>query len=436
MFTQVGLGVGLAGALAMLVRLLWLRRSAELWPLLLLAVATFHYVHFKNGADVHIYWPLPFAAQFCLSLGVIAVSLQALLARSRRASEPRRASQRCLYGAFGVTLVIALLVLPDGLRALDYARDTGCRLNDDGQLNLQDYDKNLALASFKDKIPPKQRVILTSSLFPNWSEDYALERATSVRSAVNSGYSLFDLRFAPATILTWASGMYHQVVGPYLLINSLAQGGATTVRGFREERPNWLERYFVQAHDPEYTLVTEPYLTWELREHLAIRPNPIPAGLEAPEHRVTAHNVAVAQKDDARASALLSTIEQSLDRSSARRYAGGLRLLGHRLLAQTPPRLEVYFLAARAVAPESFFDVRSRVLAPPRFSFVVADDKEKKYGTGFALNPSLWKPGMLYVSRVEVRERPGRERFYGFWIGRGHPVVEGGTDLVPFFERP
>lgn len=441
MFTQVGLLVGALGALLMFARLLWLRRSEELWPLVLLAVSTFHYVHFKNGADVHIYWPLPFAAQFCLSLGVIAVSVESLLSRWRKAGAPLLRPQRRLYWSLGATGLLALLVFPDGLRALDYARDTGCRLNDDGQLNLQDYDKNLALGHFKAQIPKHQWVALNSSLFPNWSQDYALERATNLRgpggrSAPSSGYTVFDLRYASPTVLTWARGMYHQAVGPYLLVNSLAEAGTTTALGFREQRPNWLKRYFVQAHDPEYSIVADPYLTWELREHQGVKVNPIPPGLDQPEHRVVAHNVAVSQKDEARRAKLLASIEQGLDRSSAHRYPNGLRLLGHRLIPGTPPRLEVYFLAAGPLAPDSFFAVRSRVVAPPRFSFVVADDKEKQYGTGFVLNPSLWKPGMLYVSRMEVRERPGFEHFDGRWMGKTYSSEPGWADVVPLFERP
>jgi len=50
--------------------------------------------------------------------------------------------------------------------------------------------------------------------------------------------------------------------------------------------------------------------------------------------------------------------------------------------------------------------------------------------------PSIWKPGMLYVSRVEVRERPGHEQFFGQWIGAMRPRLAGNSERIPLFERP
>jgi hypothetical protein len=96
----------------------------------------------------------------------------------------------------------------------------------------------------------------------------------------------------------------------------------------------------------------------------------------------------------------------------------------------------VYFLAAHALGTDAFFDVRSRVTAAPTWSFVTKDPREKRYGVGFVLHPALWKRDRLYVSRVEVRERPGRERFYGLWRGNQVPRLPTGDGTIEFFERP
>jgi hypothetical protein len=149
-----------------------------------------------------------------------------------------------------------------------------------------------------------------------------------------------------------------------------------------------------------------------------------------------AYNVAVAMNDEARAKGLLAELKDGLMKGSAREFTDGTRLLGHRLIEGTPPRLEVYFLAARALGASAFFDVRSQIRKASSFSFVVADDKEKKYGVGFVILPCQWKPGRIYVSRVEVRERPGTEYFYGFWRGTDHPRPVSGDETIPLFGRP
>lgn len=447
MFTKPGIALGVLGAWVMLVRVLVYRRFTELLPLLLLSVSTFHYVYFKNGADVHIYWPLPFAAQFALSLGVLAASAtevhRYLARRSSRGTSPQsNASSRSAWVSASVVTSLGLLALPDGLRALDYARDSGCRLNDDGQLNLQDHDKNFAIAAFKQDIPQNKRVLLDASLFPNWSAEYALERE-SIGGGPQVGltiygvhYGMYDLRFASASALTFLRNARHRQIGPFLLVNAQGEGRPTAVESLTYEPRGLFSRYWVSSHDPSYRLTRDPYRTWELFAHLGVEPNPVPKGLEDPARWTVAHNVAVSEQQMTRARELLSAGEALLDRHSAHKFADGTRVLGHRLVEGRPPRLEVYFLANAGYGNGAAFDVYGRVSRAPSFSFVVADDKEKKYGSGFELMPTLWKPGYVYVSRVEVRERPGSERFYGIWRTRRGARTNGTEITLPLFERP
>ncbi len=60
-FTPVVIAVGKIALPIFVLRVLVLRRLHEIFPLALLVMAIVQYVKFKNGADVHIYWPLPFA---------------------------------------------------------------------------------------------------------------------------------------------------------------------------------------------------------------------------------------------------------------------------------------------------------------------------------------------------------------------------------------
>lgn len=441
MFTKPGILVGLFGAVTFVVRLALRRSFADIYPLLLLLTATVHYVYFKNGADVHLYWPLPFAAQFCFGLGALVTSFEWLVPRvaARRGFTLTPASITSV--AWGLCLVCALLVLPDGMRALNYARHTGLRLNDDGQLNLQDLDKNLALSRFKAEIPAGQLVTLRESMFPNWSQDWALERPTFNQRglgfgiAARSPYVLFDARFAPATSTLWAIQSRTRVIGPYWLVSTEQRADDFVVYGFEERAPTLWQRLFVQAHDPIRRVIEDPFRTWELRHHLNIEPNPPPAWVDPQAQPAVVHNVLVAKGDVEAAARVRAELVATLDQRSARDYVGGLRLIGHRVRAGVVPRVEVFFLAGGSVGPDAFFDVRSRVVEAPSFSFVVKDDKIKKYGVGFEIHPSIWKSGYLYVSTLEVRGRPGLERFYGVWSGSQRPRPSTGSEEIPLFER-
>jgi hypothetical protein len=47
--------------------------------------------------------------------------------------------------------------------------------------------------------------------------------------------------------------------------------------------------------------------------------------------------------------------------------------------------------------------------------------------------PRLWKPGYLYAERTEIRHRPGRELYIGFFVGgndQNRPKLEGGGDVT------
>jgi hypothetical protein len=284
--------------------------------------------------------------------------------------------------------------------------------------------------------------MLHTSMQPNWSQDYALGRPTMIgRSAAQARaagakYLLFDLRYAPAAALTWATALEHDIVGPYLLVSTEKASHGPRGSSFRAREPSLIERYFEVTHDPIWRIEADPGRDWELREHLRVTPNPVPVIEMRPENLRSLHNIAVSQNNAERVTLLRAEIERNLERSSARRYLDGTRLLGHRLSEGTPSSLDIYFVAANPLGNDVFFDVRSQVLSAPALSFVVADDKEKRYGTGFEIHPALFRPGFIYVSHVEVRERPGRERFYGQFIGSLRPRVEQGSERVVFFERP
>ena len=135
-FTPVAIAVGKIALPVFLFRLLVLRRPLEIFPLAILLMATIEYVHFKNGADVHTFWPLPFAPYWALSLGVLArtaLDIADVVMLRIEKVPPGLTKEAISLGVFGVLGLLPLLVLPDGIRGFYYARITGGRYSDRGR---------------------------------------------------------------------------------------------------------------------------------------------------------------------------------------------------------------------------------------------------------------------------------------------------------------
>ncbi len=431
MFTPVAIVVGKLAAVVLVFRLVLLRKPAELMLLALLGMGLFHYLYFKQAADVHIYWPLPFAPFFALGLGLLGASLldvtRWLLARRGKTSGPR--SQLVVLGVFSLA---PLAMLPDAVTVLDYARATGGRLNDDGHLNLQDADKTAALGFMVERMqPPARTVLIARSMKFNWSQLWVLRRPTreidrlpSSPSQGDGRYLLLDSRFSSAAELEdVAKTFYVQVIGPFWMVDRGVAWAPIDAHRFVEREPKLLEWYFRQAHDPMREVAADPFLTWELRLHYGQEPNPAPqVAPEDREQRRIAHNIALLRGDTAIRDRLRQELLADMDRKAHARYDDGTELVGTLFQPGVAPVLEVLFSAGGPTPGEAQFEVRSRVLEKKRFSWIGADDKTKNVGTRFSLPPHLWKAGFLYAYRTEIRKRPGRERFSGSWVSRGEPA--------------
>ncbi|MBW2459337.1 MAG: glycosyltransferase family 39 protein [Deltaproteobacteria bacterium] len=83
-FTPIAILIGKVAAGLSLVRLLWRRDPHEVVPLLVLFMAVVQYVGFKQGADVHIYWPHYFAAFFALGMGALTATGMGIVAPGGR----------------------------------------------------------------------------------------------------------------------------------------------------------------------------------------------------------------------------------------------------------------------------------------------------------------------------------------------------------------
>jgi hypothetical protein len=422
MFTEIGIVVILLGAVVMLLRLVLTRRFEEWLPLLLLLVTSVHYFYFKNAADIHIYWPLPFAAQFALSLGAIGASLLTILRTDKPGVEASNANYQSELVVLSVLGLAALLIMPDGLRGLNFSRNSGGRFNEHGRLILQDVDKTLALRFFAERIPAQSRVAFDTSMRFNWSQEFALQHPTTEVSLQNMGkggerYRLLDSRFTSASTLSQIAGQSPiTVVGPYWLIDGDKDRTALTAYRFVDREPKLWERFLEQAHDPMQRIEEDPLATWELRLHYGQTPNPEPEvrpiGLE--QMRIY-YNLSVSLGDTESAKKYRELLEHKLDRTFDEPFPNGSRLVGQRLTQGVLPHLELYFLAPGPLDPNKTYSIWSNVKEHARLSFVIPDDTTKSQSLRFSIPPSLWKAGMMYVSVSEIRKRPGLEEFEGAW---------------------
>jgi hypothetical protein len=425
-FTPFVVTIGKIAAPIFVARVIVLRRLHEIFPLAILLMATVEYVKFKNGADVHIYWPMPFAPYWALSLGMLS-AMTAEIARWVLARRGRYREQGLVpIAALGIFGLIALRVLPDGIMGLRYAKATAGRFNEKGRRIFDDVDMAQAMEWIAARMEPNSVVAMLTDLYSREyrAQEWALHRpvyglalAQYVSDPKRERYFVGDLRFLNAEDQKRAAATFHLVtLGPYLFIDRDAANAPLEASRFDEREPNLFEWYFASPSEPIRTVRPDAWSTWELREHYEQSPNSPPG--EPPktldEIRI-AQNLAVATGDSAAAERWSARLLASLDTSVAASFSDGTRLLGQRFVRGVDPKLELYFLANGPLTNEYMFEVASNVEAPPVLSLVPADPKVKQYGPPFVISPRLWRKGFIYLDRVDVRRRPGREHFAGFF---------------------
>ncbi len=425
-FTPLAVTVGKIAAPIFLARVILLRRRNEIFPLAILLMAVAQYLMFKNGADVHIYWPLPFAPYWALSLGMLSAATMGiarwvLVLRGR--GDEKGLVPIATLAIFGL---IALRVLPDGIMGLRYAKATAGRFNEKGSRIFDDVDLAQAAEWMAQRMDRNTIVQMAGALFSreNRAQEWALHRpirgvgsSPSFTGGRNDRYYIGDLRFLNSDEQRRTASTFHVVtLGPYVFVDRDSPKAPLDAFVFDERQPNFAEWYLSSPSEPIRTVRADPWRTWELREHYDQTPNPPPGGAPNTLEEIrVANNLAVAAGDAAAAEKWSAQLLSQLDANVAASFSDGTRLLGERFVDGVDPALELYFSAKGPLAEEYMFEVESTVAAPPRISLVPADDKTKKYGPPFVISPRLWRKGFIYVDRVDIRRRPGREFFSGYF---------------------
>jgi 4-amino-4-deoxy-L-arabinose transferase-like glycosyltransferase len=434
-FTPVAIGIGKVAAPILFARMALFRREGELLPLAVLATAILQYVGFKQGADIHFFWPQYFALYFAYALGALAASAEEIAAFAVQKLAHPRFSRATTVGILAAGISIALAMAPDALRALRWARKSGGRFNEHGLIIHPDLDKAAVFSELTKTLPPDASLDVDASMKFSYWMDFALERKVGpgsffhVRNGPTSTHFALDARFSPAaTLRTLARNSAVSAYGPYWICDLDAPPEPILGFAIPRREPTAFERLFVSSNHALYSVAPDPFWTWELREHLGVAPNPVPTAVagHSPDRRI-AHNLAVALGDSSSAGRALGELLAGADRSVAREFSAGVRLLGARLTRGASDVLTVYFEASAPLATDVSFVITSTVERAPSFSLVPPDELPWNVGMPFALPTSLWRPGFVYESVTELMRRPGRERYQGSFEGPGAPVPLAGA---------
>jgi hypothetical protein len=406
-------------------------------------MAAFQYVAFKNGADVHIYWPMPFAPYAALSVGVLAETTFGILQWIWRRTQNQAAAPGSQALLVGTLALIPLAILPDGVRALRYARETGGRFNEKGKIILRDLDKITALEWMAARMEPRTVVLDHDSMKPTWDQDWVFHTQVKGASALppqgqfgDERYFVGDMRYMSAEDQQRLASEFHVVaVGPFLMVDRAAPRAPIEGYSFDEREPNLVEWYLLSGWDPIRTVRPDPWHTWELRDQFGQTPNDVPATPPTtPEELRIAHNAALATGDEARAKQYEDALRAQLRLSISMPFTDGTALLGERLTQGAANKLTLYFRAAAAMACECTFRIDAAVEARAPLSLVPPDTVVRQVGEPFPLAPRTWKQGYIYSVTSELRPRPGTERFVGYFESDGKSMpprpASGGNGIV------
>lgn len=437
-FTPLGVVLGKLGAGVLAFRAFAERRDLEVLPLVLLGTALIQYLVFKQGADIHFFWPQYFALFFAYAIGALAATLERgvrfLLSRFARGISTARVAVSVL----SLGILPLALILPDGLGALQYARKSGGRFNERGLIIHADFDKAAAFARFTENLPEAATLGVDASMKQSYWMDWVAERPLvaaeppALARALATSHFVLDRRFSSGAVLSaLARDFAVDAYGPFLFADLREAARPLDGLAVVPREPGFFERLLVSTNHALYDVEPNRFVTWDLRAHLGQEPNPPPRGEPRTlEELRIAHNLALAGGDTARASRLRARLFSGADRRSARALDASVAFLGLRYESGSSDLLTLYFEARAPLEYDAEFTVTSRVEVAPSLSLTPRDVLAWNVGMPFDLPTSLWRPGFVYASVSELVNRPGRERYTGHWRGARDKTAPAPSSIV------
>jgi hypothetical protein len=425
MFTALGIALGKLAVPVIVWRAVRRRSHLELLPLPLLFCAVVQYVVFKQGADVHIFWPHYFATYFALAVGALAASAADAarwLARRLESTRPGRPwTAWARWAAAAVVGLPVLFVLKDGLSLVRLARETGGRF---AEVNLDtDLDKEAVLRWFLARMPATAGVGYHSGIHDGWSLQWELRPRLSAGNQPLSGgvgeatrVYIMDTRRASIAEIRQAAAQYHvHAVGHLWVFDR--QERAAPLDGYEldEREPSAWQRWWLGPSEPIRSVRPSPWVTWEWRSLLG-QPTGEPSALPASTDELRiAHNAAVRRGDAAGAARFRAELAARFNRHATAAYAGGTALIGEIQRLGARRSLTMFFVAGE-FRGDARFAVRAKVTASPRFSTLPADPAELEIAGPPTWPTSLWRRGEIYSLEAVYRKRPGTEILTGAWV--------------------
>ncbi len=424
MFTGLAIALGKL-ALPVIVVRAWRKRShLELLALPLLFCAVVQYVVFKQGADVHIFWPHYFAAYFGLAIGALAASVGDLArwAASRLPPGGRPRIGRLLPFVPAIVLGLpVLLILKDGLSLVRLARETGGRF---AEVNLDtDLDKEAVLRWFLGRVPPSAGVAYHGGIHDGWALQWELRpRLSSPGQPVAAGVSeatrvyVMDTRLASPPDLREAADRYHvHAVGCLWVFDRKGPHAPLDGYALDEREPSLWQKIWDGPTEPVRSVRWDPWVTWEWRTMLG-QPAADPAGAPVTTDQLRiAHNLAVRRGDGAAAARWRQALAARFDRHVTATFEGGTALIGEIQRRGARRSLTMFFVAG-AMPGDVRFSVHAKVAAAPRLSTLPAAPEDLEIAGGFTWPTSWWRPGEIYSLEAVYRKRPGTEVLRGTWV--------------------
>lgn len=416
-FTPIAIVLGKVAAVVCAVRLLLRRYEHEVLPLLVLFMAVAQYVTFKQGADVHVFWPHYFALFF--ALGMAALADTAL----RIAEKFRANDSKLVSGTALVAIVVALAIARDGVPALVYARGTGGRFNEKGLLVHSDGAKTAFLRWLE--LNPGDVVAMHVGMKTTWAQMWTLRRVVHQHRPLPPPGSRHDIYLADTRNMydelqqRLADHQHVVAVGPFWSMRPGGPHAPIDAFAIVESSPTPVEWYFVSGTEPHRDIVPDPYLTWELRTHFDQPAEPPTTQPERFEQIRVAHNIALTRGDDVAAEKYYQQLMSQLGDPQVT-FDNGIELVGTKYEVFGRPLLTLLFRAGpEGATPHDLqVGVRSRVLEAASWSTTMADPTTREVSTPMGLGPMRWRPRFLYSHRVAIRKRPGVETFEFYWTLR------------------
>jgi hypothetical protein len=424
MFTTLGIGLGKLALPFIAARAVIKRNHLELLPLPIFFCALVQYVVFKEGADVHIFWPHYFAPYFALAIGALAASVQELVPWIAERVGPRfdgaRVARAAPWVALGLFALPVGLILKDGLSLVRLARETGGRF---AEVNLDtDLDKEAVLRWFLARFPKTVGVAYNGDIHDGWALQWELRPRLSsanqpVVAAVGESTRVYimDTRGVSSGELRAAAARYHVHAVGYLWVFDRAERQAP-LDGYElaEREPSFWERWWLGPAEPIRSVRWSAWATWEWRTMLG-QPAAVPtvAPTTTDELRI-AHNAAVERGDSATATRLRAALAARFDVHLTASYDGGTSLIGG-IWRRGARRSFTLFFVAGNLPGDVRFPVHARVTTPPTFSGLPAAPENLEIAGGFTWPTSFWRRGQIYSLDVVYRKRPGTEVLSGSW---------------------